>query len=253
MTGASSGIGRAIALELGARRARVALVSRRADALERVADEVREAGGEPLVIPADVTDEAAIRGAVERAAASFGSLRLVIPNAGIGRYGLSWEHAPSEIESLIRINLLGVIFTVRAVLPHLLDAAPAHIAAVTSSAGLIPHVRGSAYCASKAGVNQYLAAVRLEVLDRGVGVSWICPGAVDTPFFEGANLDPDTDLPLLARLFVRRLQPEGVAHAVIRAVEHNRREVVVPAMMRFFAWTRRMTPALADWINRKLP
>jgi len=242
-----------VALALGARRARVALVARNREALERVAEEIRRARGEALVAPADVTDEAAIRAAVARAAEAFGGLRLLVPNAGIGRYGPAAEQPAEQIEQVIRINVLGTIHTVRAALPFLLAGAPSHIAAVTSSAGLIPHVGGSAYCASKAAANQYLAALRLEVLDHGVGVSWICPGAVDTPFFEGANLDPDTDLPLLARLLVRKLRPEEVARAVVRAVEHNRREVVLPPVLRLFAWSRRMTPAFADWLNRKLP
>ncbi len=253
MTGASSGIGRSVAISLGARHARIALVSRRKEPLDSVAEEIERAGGEALVITADVTDAQAVRDAVERTVRSFGGLRLLVPNAGIGRYGPATEQDVTEIEQLMRINYLGAVHTIRAALPHLLDGSPSHIAAVSSSAGLIPHIGGSAYCASKAALNSYLAALRLEVLDRGIGVSWICPGAVDTPFFDGANLDPDVDLPLLARIFVRKLDPNEVARTILRAVEHNRREIVLPPMLRFFAWTRRMTPTFADYLNRTWP
>ena len=253
LTGASSGIGREIALELAGRGCRIALLARRRNVLEDVAGLVEERGGESLVLPADVRDAAAVERAVQEALARFGRLEIAIPNAGLGRYALAAEHDPAEVEELFRVNVLGTINTVHAVLPHLLDNPPAHIAAIASSAGLIPHRLASAYCATKAAVIQYLAAVRLEVHDRGVGVSWVCPGAVDTPFFDGARLDPETDLPLLARLFVRTLRASEVARATVRAIERNRREVTLPPFVRFFAASRRLTPTLADWINRKLP
>jgi short-subunit dehydrogenase len=139
---------------------------------------------------------------------------------------------------------------VRAALPHLLTAAPSHVVGVTSSAALIPHRLASAYCASKAASNAYLAALRLEVLDRGVGVSWVCPGVVDTPFIAKSELDPEADLPRLARLLVRTLTPNEVAAATLEAVEHNRAEVVLPWTMRMFAMSRRIAPRFADWLHR---
>ncbi len=253
VTGASSGIGREVALLLARRRCRVALVARRREALEEVAAGVAEAGGEVLVTTADVTDEAALAEAVARAAQAFGGLRLVVANAGLGRYALVEEQEPEMVERLIRVNYLGTVATVRHTLPHLLAGAPSHLVAVASSAGLIVHRFSSAYSASKAATIQYLAGLRLEVLGRGVGVTWVCPGPVDTPYFDGSNLDPDRDLPLLARLFIRHLQPAEVATVLVQAVERSRREVTVPAMMRFFAWTRRTTPTLADWLVRKFP
>ncbi len=253
MTGASTGIGREIALALARKGCRVALLARNREALAEMAREVEKAGGEALVLPVDVTDEPSLGEAVRQVAATFGGLRLVVANAGLGRYAFVEEQTADIPEQLIRVNYLGTVHTVRHALPHLLAAAPSHVVAVASSAGFIPHRLGSAYCASKSAVIQYMATLRLEVLDRGVGVTWVCPGAVRTPFFEGSNLDPETDLPLLARLLVRMLEPEEVARATVRAVERNRREVVQPFFVRFFAWTRRMSPGLADWINRKLP
>jgi len=253
VTGASSGIGREVALAFARKGCRISLVARRADALARVSEEVVSAGGEAMILPADVRNATAMDTVVQETIGRFGGLQILVPNAGLGRYALAVEQDPAEVEELIRINYLGTVNTVRAALPHLLENPPAHIAAIASSAGLIPHRLASAYCATKAAVIQYLAVVRLEVFDRGIGVSWICPGAVETPFFEGARLDPEKDLPLLARLFVRTLKAPEVARATVRAVEHNRREVAMPGFVRFFAWTRRLTPGLADWINRKLP
>ncbi len=253
VTGASSGIGRAVAVELGRRRCRVALVARRAEALENVAAEVKEVGGEAVVVPADLATEEGCAAAVSGVLEGLGKLRLVVANAGIGRYSLVEEQPAEQAEQLIQINYLGLVHTVRHALPRLLEAAPGSIVGVTSSAGLIPHRTGSAYCASKAAAIAYLATLRLEVADRGVGVSWICPGAVRTPFFDESGLDPDQDLPLLARLMVRQLEPDEVARAVVRAVRSGRPEIVQPAMLRFFVVLRRLAPRLADWVNRRLP
>lgn len=250
VTGASSGIGRAVALQLAGRGARVALLARTETALEEVAAEVRQAGGEALVVAADVQDAGAIAAAVERTVEIFGGLRLLVANAGLGRYALVEEQPAEHVETTISVNYVGMTRVVRAALPHLLTAAPSHVVGITSSAALIPHRLASAYCASKAASNAYLAALRLEVVDRGVGVSWVCPGIVDTPFVAKSELDPETDLPRLARMMVRTLKPDEVASAALRAVEHNRAEVVLPWTMKLFAMSRRLTPGFADWLHR---
>lgn len=250
VTGASSGIGRTIALELGRRGCRVGLMARSREPLEKLAAELKEAGGEGLALPADVRDEQAVQAAVERAAEAFGGLKLVVANAGLGRYALVEEQPAEHVDVTIQTNYVGMTHVVRHSLPHLLEQTPSHIVGITSSAGLIPHRLSSAYCASKAAANTYLATLRLEVFNRGVGVSWICPGLVQTPFIEKADLDPAQDLPRLARWLVPTLTEDQVARATIRAIEANRAEVVLPLMMRFFAFTRRLTPRLADWLNR---
>ena len=251
VTGASSGIGRDIALALGRKGCKVALLARSADALEELAAEIETLGGEGLALPTDVQNEEAVAAAIGQAVAAFGGLKVVVANAGLGRYGAVEDQPAEHAETTISVNYLGMTRTVRNALPHLLANTPAHVVGVTSSAGLIPHQLGSAYCASKAASNAYLAALRLEVFDKGVGVSWICPGLVETPFVEKADFKPDEDLPLLARIFVRKLTSDEVTRATIKAIERNRSEVVLPLMMRFFAWTRRLTPRTADWLNRK--
>lgn len=250
VTGASSGIGRAIALELARRGARVAVVARSREPLEQLVEEISAAGGEGLALTADVRREEEVAAAVTAAAQAFGGLRLVIANAGLGRYASVEEQPAEHVEVTIQTNYVGMTHVVRHALPHLLADAPGHIVGVTSSAGLIPHRLASAYCASKAAANTYLATLRLEVIGRGVGVSWICPGLVQTPFIDKADLDPAQDLPRLARWMVRTLSAEEVARAAVRAVESNRREVVLPLMMRLFALTRRIAPGFGDWLNR---
>jgi len=251
VSGASSGIGRAVAVALAGRGARVALVARRREALGEVAEEVRAAGGEAVVVPVDLASEEGCREAVERAVEALGGLRLLVPNAGLGRYARVEEQPAEHAEVTVRINYLGTVHLVRHALPHLLAAAPSAIVAVTSSAGVIPHPMGSAYCASKAAANQYLAALRLEVADRGVAVSAVCPGPVRTPFFEEAQMDPERDLPRLARLLVPMLVPEDVARSVLRAARSGRPVTVIPAAMRFFTFSYRLAPRLSEWLMRR--
>ncbi len=250
VTGASSGIGMEIARQLARRGARVALVARGREPLEALAAELAQLGGEGLVVTADVGEEEQVAAAVQQTVDAFGGLRLVVANAGLGLYAPVEEQPADHAETTIRVNYLGLTRTVRHALPHLLAAAPSHIVGMTSSAGLIPHKGGSAYCASKAASNQYLAALRLEVFDRGVGVSWICPGVVQTPFLDKADLDPSHDLPKLARWLVRTLNADEVASKALRAVERNQSLVTLPPMMRLLAWTRRLTPRFGDWLQR---
>ncbi len=226
------------------------MLARSQDALRELAREIAEAGGEGLALAADVRSEDQVQAAIETTVERFGSLKLVVANAGLGRYALVENQPAEHVETTIQTNYVGMTRLVRLALPHLLAAAPGHIVGVTSSAGLIPHRMASAYCASKAACNAYLAALRLEVVARGVGVSWVCPGLVETPFIEKAELEPARDLPFLARKLVRPLTGEEVARAVLSAVRGNKSEVVMPPMMRFFAWTRRLTPRMADWLNR---
>jgi short-subunit dehydrogenase len=250
VTGASSGIGRAIALALGRRRCRVALVARSEGPLAELAAEIAAAGGEGLALPADVTSEEQIAAAVAAAAGRFGGLSLVVANAGVGRYAPVAEQPAEHVETTITTNYVGLTRAVRHALPHLLAAAPSHVVGIASSAGLIPHRTASAYCASKAASIAYLSALRVEVKGRGVGVTWVCPGVVTTPFIERADLDPKRDLPRLNNLTVRALSADEVAAKTVRAVEWDRREVVMPAMMRVWVFVRRLAPGLGDWVQR---
>jgi len=250
VTGASSGIGREVALALGRRGCRVALVARSAGALDELAAEIGAAGGEGLALPADVGEEEQVAAAVAGAAEALGGLRLVVVCAGVGRYAPVEAQPAEHVATTIGVNYGGLTRTVRHALPHLLAGAPSHVVAVTSSAALIPHATASAYAASKAASNAYLAALRLEVRGRGVGVTWVCPGLVETPFLETAGLDRRAHLPRLSRWLIRPLRAEEVARATVRAVERDRREVVLPPMLTFFAAFRRVAPAFADWVHR---
>jgi NADP-dependent 3-hydroxy acid dehydrogenase YdfG len=186
VTGASSGIGAATALELAGLGASVALAARRAERLEELADKIRSQGGRAEVITADVSDEQQAREAVERTAAQFGRLDTLINNAGVMLLGPAEEAPLAEWQQMVEINLLGTLYCTHVALPLLLNAArndPRHVADlvnVSSVAGRVARAGSSVYNATKHAVGAFSEALRQEVTRRHVRVSIVEPGAVET-------------------------------------------------------------------------
>jgi short-subunit dehydrogenase len=244
VTGASAGIGMEVAKALARRGCRVALVARRRDQLEEVAERVCELGGVALVLPADVSDALSLGETVKEAAARLGALRLVVANAGIGVHGAGATLPYEDVRRVFEVNALGVIATVRAAVPFLLSGAPSALVAVSSLSGLIPYRGGGAYGATKAAIIQYLRCLRLEMAGRRVSVGWLCPGPVATALIE--DRIPTRKLPRLARLLVPVLAAPRVAAAVVRLAEGRGGQKVVPARAAAFAALARHFPRLAE-------
>jgi NAD(P)-dependent dehydrogenase (short-subunit alcohol dehydrogenase family) len=247
VTGASTGIGRGIALELARRRCRVALLSRRREALAAVAAEVEAAGGSAFPFEADVADEPALSAAVARAATWAGGLRLVVVNAGVGVHGPVAELPHDVCRRASDINFLGALSTLRASLPHLLAEPPAAVVAVASLSGLIPYRGGSSYGGSKAALIAALRCLRLELAGRGVTVGWLCPGPVATAMIVDGV--PTSKLPRLARLTVPILPPERVARAAVRLAEGRGGQRVMPWTAAVFAALSRLLPRIAERVE----
>lgn len=182
VTGASAGVGRAVARALARAGAAVGLIARREDRLNAVAGEIAAAGGRALALTADVTDEAAIGGAVERAASAFGGLDIVIANAGIGGRG-SVENFPlAEWQAILATNLTGPFLVARAALPHLKARGRGQIVAVSSGAGKRGYGGMAAYCASKFGLHGLMESLAEEVKGDGIRCCILIPGSILTEF-----------------------------------------------------------------------
>jgi len=181
VTGASSGIGWALARELSRQGCKVGLVARRADKLAELAGEIRAAGGTAAFAPADVGDRAATVAAIRDVAGQLGPVDLLIANAGVGYPTVLDPINVEQVEQMVRVNLLGVVYSVEAVLPEMLRRRSGHLAAVSSLAGYAGLPGESGYCASKAAVNVYMDALRIHLRDRGIAVTTLCPGFVRTP------------------------------------------------------------------------
>ncbi|MCG7206666.1 SDR family oxidoreductase [Streptomyces arenae] len=163
VTGASSGIGRATALALSKAGATVAVGGRRTDRLEALA---QEAPGEILVLDMDVSDPESVRKAVDRTVERFGTLDIVVNNAGIMLTGPVLDANPAEWSRMVETNLLGSMYTVHAALPHMLRSRGA-VVQISSTSGRISSAGAAVYCATKFGVNAFAEALRQEVTERG--------------------------------------------------------------------------------------
>ncbi|MDJ0852454.1 MAG: SDR family NAD(P)-dependent oxidoreductase [Myxococcota bacterium] len=223
LTGASSGIGRALALRMGRDGARVALVARREKELLALAEEIRAAGGEALALPCDVAEREACEEACARAEAWLGGVDLLVNNAGYGRHRRLADHDVADIERLMRVNYLGAVYCIKALLPGMLERRRGWIVFMASVAGKIASPDESAYAASKFALVGLASALSLEVEDAGVHVLTVCPGVIRTPFFDDEAL---SRMPPVA--LGQMVEPETLVEAVVRALARGRHEVTHP-------------------------
>jgi NAD(P)-dependent dehydrogenase (short-subunit alcohol dehydrogenase family) len=206
VSGASRGIGRAIALAFAREGARVALLARRRGDLELVARAIESDGGSALVVPGDAAEEDTARRAVEAALARFGRLDCLVTAQGAGAFGPLEASRVQDWDAMLRANLTATYLLCRAALPAMLAAGQGTIIALVSLAAVRAIPGCAAYTASKAGVLGLVRALAAEVRGRGVRVAALSPGAVDTPFWDEIPSPPDRS---------RMLRPEAVAEAAL--------------------------------------
>jgi NADP-dependent 3-hydroxy acid dehydrogenase YdfG len=237
VTGASSGIGEATALSLAAEGASVALAARRRDRLEALAGRIEGAGGQALVIGADVTDEAQAVDMVDRTVKEFGRLDTLVNNAGVMLLGPILDAPTEEWRRMVHLNLLGLLYCTHAALPHLLEAAEegprqvADVVNVSSVAGRVARLGSGVYNATKWGVVAFSESLRQEVTARHVRVTVVEPGATITEL--ATHLRPEI-LQMQAQTFegVEMLHAEDIADAVRYVVTRSRRVALNEVLVR---------------------
>ncbi|HEY2159028.1 MAG TPA: SDR family NAD(P)-dependent oxidoreductase, partial [Isosphaeraceae bacterium] len=239
VTGASSGIGRATARALASSGHRVWLIARRRELLESLREEIHATGGVAHVAPADVADRAALHAATAHVIDHLGPVDTLVANAG---YGVPTRLNPmniEDIETTFRVNVLGMIYSIEAVLPAMIRRHSGQIVAVSSLAAYKGLPGESAYCASKAAVNTYMEGLRIELRNSNIKVATVCPGFVDT-----AMNDMDAAwTPML-------MSPEAAGERVARVVIGKKSGVV-----RFpfaVAWLTDLVARMPDAIVARL-
>ena len=240
VTGASSGIGAAVARELATQGAAVGLAARRLDRLEKVVGEIRAAGGKALPVACDVSRDGDPERAAAAVRAAFGLLSIVVANAGFGVSGRVDELSVQDFQCQYETNLFGVVRTVRATLEDL-KATRGVLAIVGSVAGYFGAPGQAPYCSSKAAVRIMAQSLWGELRPLGVGVVLISPGYVES---EIRRRGPDgglTDDPVPPWLI---MPAEQAARKIGRAIARRRPELVLTAHGRLGAWLARLAPTL---------
>jgi short-subunit dehydrogenase len=230
VTGASSGIGWALAKRLAAAGCRVGLTARRREQLEALAGEIARAGGVAASAPADAADREQTLHAIRELAGKLGPVDLLIANAGVGAPTSLDPVNIADVEKMFRVNMFGVIYAVEAVLPEMLKRGRGHLAAMSSLAAYKGLPGESAYCASKAAVNVYMEGLRIQLRDKGVAVTTICPGFVKTPMTDINEFQ----MPWL-------LTADEAARRIVRALHHR------PAVYNF-PWQTALLMKLTQWL-----
>ncbi len=253
VTGASAGIGRSLALQLSDQGAKVVLAARRADRLEQVATECRQRGGEALVLPADVSDEAQCQALVEKTIAKFGRLDILINNAGLAVSSRFYEFPDLHLfKHTMDVNFYGGVYCTYYAMPHL-QQSKGRIVAISSLGGKAAIPYNTPYCASKYAMHGFYDALRMELYQYGVSVTVICPYWVVTEFHE-AQMNKE-GMPRGARgraIYTNRMMTADKCAEITLGAAHKRRREVLMGPGALTVWLKLLAPGFLDWLSVKM-
>ncbi|MBZ5709970.1 SDR family oxidoreductase [Nannocystis pusilla] len=259
ITGAASGIGRATALAAAARGADLFLTDIDGAKLAAVVGEVQRAGGRVSAHAAfDIADLAAVRRFADAVHAAHRSLDVVMNIAGISVWGLVEELEPAHWQRVVDVNLMGPIHVIQCFIPPMIAAGRGgHLVNVASAAALFGLPWHAAYSASKFGLRGLSEVLRFDLRRHGIGVSLVCPGAVDTPLVDSVQIfGVDTsrpDMVELRRRFRRHaVTPAAVAEAILRGVERDQYMVFTSLDIRVGHWFQQKFALPYEWLMRRL-
>ena len=237
ITGASRGIGRAVAAAVAARGAQVGLLARSRDDLEAVLGEL---GGRGAIATADVAAPEELAAGLASLEGELGPPDVLVANAGIGAYGAFAEIDADTMERLVRVNVLGTMHAVHAVLPGMIARRRGHIVTIGSIAGRVGTPFEATYAATKFAQVGLTESLLVELSPYGIGVSMVNPGPVTTDFFDARGHAYERSRP-------KPVSAEQVAAAVVRAVEKEKLEQYVPGAFRPAVIVRHLLPSLYAW------
>ena len=235
ITGASSGIGKGLALELGSRGATLGLLARRQNLLDEI---VAALNGRAIAVTADVRDADGMKVAADRVRAELGPIDVLIANAGIGTSTHISQLDPHHVADVISINVLGAANSVAAVVPQMVDRGKGQLVAISSLAAYRGLAKSAAYCASKAAMSAYFESVRIDLRGTGVGVTIIHPGFIKTPLTAGR----DAKMPYLMEL-------DDAIPKIVSAIEKGKKSIAFPWQLATVVRAGMLMPTfMYDWI-----
>ncbi len=241
VSGASSGIGRAVSRAFARAGFRVALAARRVELLEELAGSLRAEGAEILVLPCDVRNRRQTLEAVESVVSKWGRLDVLVNNAGVSKLDFFERQDLDAVEDIIATNLLGTIFSTHGALAHMRRQGQGHIVNVASIAGLTGLPWMAAYSASKFGIVGFTESLRRELYGSGITLTAFCPGTVDTAMAAEPLKDPKL------RKTINPKSPDEVAEKILNAVRRRSPEVVFGEAPAFVLKVMKFFTRLNDW------
>jgi NAD(P)-dependent dehydrogenase (short-subunit alcohol dehydrogenase family) len=248
VTGASSGLGRAIARLAGERGAKVVVTGRNEEALGNCVAEIERAGSEALAVPADCTEQDQVDRVVAQAVERFGRIDTYVANAIVTVYAEAERLLPEELRRVMDVNFFGVVYGYWAALPHLRESKGTflHVSSALAYRGIPLQ---AAYCSSKAGLRAFFESARVEEQKAGTGVaiSLVLPGAINTPQFDRdrqkIGYQPQPVPPIY--------QPELYAEATLHCAERPIRELPISWGAQKLLWGQKLAPRAGDWVLRR--
>jgi short-subunit dehydrogenase len=241
ITGASSGIGRGLAIEFGKRKATVGLVARRAETLQEIVNEIESSGGKGFALPGDVQEASSVKASADKLRSEAGPIDLLIANAGIGATTDAADLNPDEVAKVIKVNVLGAANSVAAVVPEMISRGQGHLVVISSLAAYRGLPKSAAYCASKAAVSAFFESLRLDLQPRGIDVTIIHPGFIKTPLTAGRH----AQMPFLMEL-------DDAVQKIMEIIERRKKSAAFPWQLASIVRAGMIMPnSMYDWISRR--
>ena len=241
ITGASSGIGKGVALEVASRGAHLGLLARREELLNEIVGAARAKNVKAIAVRADVRDTEAVRAAADRFRKELGAIDVLIANAGIGTTNHALKLAPQHAAEVVGINVLGAVNSVAAVAPEMVERGKGRLVAISSLAAYRGLAKSAAYCASKAAMTAYFESVRIDLRNTGVGVTIIYPGFIKTAITAGR----ESRMPYLIEL-------DYAVKKIVAAIEREKNTYAFPWQLATLVRSGLLMPVpMYDWIAER--
>jgi short-subunit dehydrogenase len=246
LTGASSGIGRALARLLAKRGSRLVLSARREERLKALAEELKSDGADVTTVLGDVTEPPVRQQLIDAAKEQLGGLDCVINNAGIGGIGNFIDNDEARLRRIMEVNFFAPLELLRLAIPELRKGSKPIIVNVASVLGHRAVPKKSEYCASKFALHGFSDSLRSELAPQGIDVLIVNPSTTDTEFFDAAMGDK-RKLPWLTK----GQSPDAVATAAVRAIERGKHDIILTAGGKGMVWFDRLMPTITDYLVTK--
>lgn len=247
VTGAAGGIGRALCFRMGRQGARLALLDRNGPLLQQLQDDLKAAGVSSATAVADVREREQVRAAVDVLKSAAGPADILVTAAGLCGFALVDDLKIPLLEEILRVNFLGTVYAIEAVLPEMLRRGSGQVVGIASLAAVRAIPFEGAYCASKAALASYLESLRPPLRRRGVKVTTIFPGFVRTPLLTNLLTETGSSAPPAV------LEPEAAAERIARAIHRGSRVCCFPwTTSRLIHLSRFLPPAVYDWVMRRV-